>query len=100
MQENKTKDIEVTAIGKARISFLPKCEERVCCSTLVSLYNEMVYETGDIIDTMAYRVGLINASTYQYSLGTAIGLFKSVISCAFFGVGYLIAAKKLNYKVF
>ena len=39
MQENKTKDIEVTAIGKARISFLPKCEERVCCSTLSLLIN-------------------------------------------------------------
>lgn len=64
-----------------------------------ALYNEMVYKSGDILDTMAYRVGLVNASTWQYSLSTAIGLFKSVISCALFGVGYFIAAKKLDYKV-
>lgn len=64
-----------------------------------SLYNEMVYESGDIIDTMAYRIGLVNSSTYQYSLGTAIGLFKSVISCALFAGGYLFAAKKLDYEV-
>ena len=41
LQENKTKDIEVTAIGKARISFLPKCEERVCCSTLLKRRSEL-----------------------------------------------------------
>ena len=41
LQENKTKDIEVTAIGKARISFLPKCEERVCCSTLLKRISEL-----------------------------------------------------------
>lgn len=66
---------------------------------VLSLYSEMVYKTGDIIDTMAYRVGLINASAYQYSLGTAIGVFKSIISAILFGVGYTIAAKKLDYKV-
>ena len=49
MQENKTKDIEVTAIGKARISFLPKCEERVCCSMLPELTREMCYELIDRI---------------------------------------------------
>lgn len=67
---------------------------------IVSLYNEMVYDTGDVIDTMAYRVGLVSPSTYQYSLGTAIGLFKSVISCAFFGIGYFIADKKFKYRIF
>ena len=41
LQENKTKDIEVTAIGKARISFLPKCEERECCSTLLKRISEL-----------------------------------------------------------
>lgn len=66
---------------------------------IFSLYNEMVYESGDILDTMSYRIGLVNSSTYQYSLGTAIGLFKSVISCLLFGIGYWFAAKKLDYKV-
>lgn len=67
---------------------------------ILTLYNEIVYKTGDIIDTMAYRIGLINKSTYQFSLGTAIGLFKSFISCVLFSAAYIFAAKKLDYKIF
>ena len=35
-----------------------------------------MYETGDIIDTYVYRVGLVD---WNYKLSTAIGLFKNVI---------------------
>ena len=66
---------------------------------IVSLYSPLVYESGDIIDTMAYRIGLLTPSKYQYSLGTAIGVFKSVISCIFFGAGYVIAKKKFDYRI-
>jgi putative aldouronate transport system permease protein len=41
-----------------------------------NLYNAMVMETGDIIDTYVYRVGLVNM---QYSFSTAVGLFKNLI---------------------
>ena len=41
-----------------------------------NLYSPMVYETGDILDTYIYRVGLIGR---QYSLGAAVGFFKSLI---------------------
>ncbi|WP_248561115.1 sugar ABC transporter permease [Niallia sp. NCCP-28] len=41
-----------------------------------NLYTPMVYETGDILDTYVYRIGLIGR---EYSFGTAVGLFKSVI---------------------
>ena len=41
-----------------------------------NLYNEMVYETGDIIDTFVYRKGLVEMN---YSFSTAVGLFKSVV---------------------
>lgn len=41
-----------------------------------NLYNSAVYETGDIIDTYVYRIGL---GKMQYSLSTAVGLFKNVI---------------------
>ncbi|WP_243135156.1 MULTISPECIES: ABC transporter permease subunit [Blautia] len=41
-----------------------------------NLYSESVYEVADIIDTYVYRLGLKNM---QYSLSTAIGLFKSAI---------------------
>lgn len=41
-----------------------------------NLYNPMVYDTGDIIDTYVYRMGLLD---HQYSFSTAVGLFKSVV---------------------
>jgi putative aldouronate transport system permease protein len=41
-----------------------------------NLYSPMVYETGDIIDTYVYRMGLLN---HQYSFSTAVGLFKSFV---------------------
>lgn len=40
------------------------------------LYNPSVYEVTDIIDTWVYRTGI---QGMQYSLATAVGLFKSVI---------------------
>ena len=44
---------------------------------IYNLYNPLVYQTGDIIDTYVYRVGLVQR---QYSLGTAVGLMKSAVS--------------------
>lgn len=40
------------------------------------LYNSLVYETGDIIDTYVYRMGIIQS---DYSFSTAAGMFKSVV---------------------
>ena len=62
-----------------------------------NLYNGVVMESSDIIDTYVYRVGLMGA---QYSFGTAVGLFKSVISCILIGISYWLADKKLKYRVF
>ncbi|MFD2115753.1 ABC transporter permease [Paenibacillus yanchengensis] len=55
-----------------------------------NLYNPMVYATGDILDTYVYRMGLVGR---QYSFGTAVGLFKSVI-----GIVLLLSANKLAQK--
>ena len=41
------------------------------------LYNSQVYASADIIDTWVYRIGL---EQLNYSLSTAVGLFKSIIS--------------------
>ena len=41
------------------------------------LYNSQVYSTSDIIDTWVYRTGL---EQMNYSVATAVGLFKSVLS--------------------
>ena len=65
---------------------------------ILVMYNYLVYETGDILDTMAYRIGLLQVG--QYSMGTAIGLFKSVISCVFFSASYFLAYKVKGYKIF
>lgn len=63
------------------------------------MYNNSVLETGDILDTMAYRDGLM-AGIGRYSYGTAIGLFKSLISCAFYSISYFIAYKVKGYRIF
>lgn len=59
-----------------------------------NLYSPIVYETGDIIDTMVYRLGLQSA---QYGPATAVGLFKSVISLILISASYGIAYKCFNY---
>lgn len=41
------------------------------------LYNSMVHNVADVIETFTYRIGMQQA---DYGLGTAIGLFKSLIA--------------------
>lgn len=41
------------------------------------LYNPLVLDVGDVIDTFVYRKGIVEVN---YSLATAAGLFKSVIA--------------------
>ncbi len=43
---------------------------------ILLLYNPTVYQSGDVIGTYIYRMGL---SSMQYSFSTAIGLFESLI---------------------
>lgn len=62
-----------------------------------NLYSPVVYSTGDILDTFVYRIGLVNN---QYGVATAVGLFKSVISFLFIMVGYRLADKFADYRVF
>lgn len=62
-----------------------------------NLYNPLVYETGDIIDTFTYRIGMQNT---QYDLATAVGLFKSAVSLILVSTSYYIARKVANYRIF
>ena len=62
-----------------------------------NLYSPLVYQTGDIIDTYVYRMGLVDL---QYSNGTAVGLFKSLISFVLLVVSYKLADKFVGYRVF
>lgn len=55
-----------------------------------NLYNPVVYETGDIIDTYVYRMGLLD---HQYSFSTAVGLFKSVV-----GMILMVSVNQMSKK--
>jgi putative aldouronate transport system permease protein len=61
------------------------------------LYSPLVYPTGDIIDTFVYRLGLLQA---QYSVATAVGLFKGVVSFVLISVSYYIAYRFFSYRLF
>lgn len=62
-----------------------------------NLYSPVTYETGDIIDTFVYRMGLIDM---QYAVAAAFGLFKSVVSFIMVSLSYYSAYKYANYRVF
>ncbi len=62
-----------------------------------NMYNTLVMSTGDIIDTYVYRVGITNM---QYSLATAAGLFKSVVSLVLVVGSYALAYKFADYTIF
>ncbi|HZG85902.1 ABC transporter permease [Paenibacillus sp.] len=64
---------------------------------IFNLYNPLVYKTGDIIDTFVYRTAILNG---EMGFGTAIGLFKSVISMILIVVSYRLAYKLANYRIF
>ncbi|OAB34772.1 protein lplB [Paenibacillus macquariensis subsp. macquariensis] len=62
-----------------------------------NLYSPLVYESGDILDTLIYRIGLIDG---QYGVATALGLFKSLISFALVSISYWLAYKIADYRIF
>jgi putative aldouronate transport system permease protein len=64
---------------------------------IFNLYSPLVYRTGDIIDTLVYRTGILNN---QYGVATAVGLLKSVVSLLLIGLGYKAAAKWADYRIF
>ncbi len=62
-----------------------------------NMYSPGVYESGDIIDTMVFRLGIQQG---QLSPSTAVGLLKSGVSLFLISLSYYIAAKKFDYKIF
>lgn len=64
---------------------------------IYNMYSPIVYQSGDIIDTYVYRMSFVNA---QYSLATAIGLLKSVISFVMIITAHCLAKKFANYRIF
>ncbi len=64
---------------------------------IYNLYSPQVYATGDILDTLVYRLGLVDA---QFGVATAVGLFKSVVSLALVVFSYWLAKKTSDYRIF
>lgn len=62
-----------------------------------NLYSPQVYRTGDILDTLVYRLGLVDI---QYGVATAVGLFKSLVSFVMLSISYFLAYKFSDYRVF
>ncbi len=58
---------------------------------IVLLYNQMTYETADVISTYVYRRGLIQ---FDYSFSAAVGFFNSIVNFLL-----LIGANTLSRKV-
>jgi len=64
---------------------------------IFNLYSVPVYETGDIIDTFVFRLGLGQG---QFGVAAAVGLFRSIVSMIFISVSYWAAVKFANYEIF
>lgn len=62
-----------------------------------NLYSPQVYVTGDIIDTLVYRIGVQDA---QYEVATAVGLFKSIVSLLLISGSYTLAYRYTDYRIF
>ena len=64
---------------------------------IFNMYNSTVYETGDIIDTIVYRIGFDSG---EFGLSTAAGLFKSFIGAVLVIFSNRIACKISDYQIF
>ncbi len=64
---------------------------------ILVLYNPLVYETGDVIDTYVYRVGL---QGFNYEIATVVGLLKSAVGFVLILLSYWVADRFANYRIF
>ena len=64
---------------------------------IYNLYSPMVYETGDVLDTYVYRMGLISR---QYSFSTAVGLLRSVVGMILMLTANWLAKRFTDRKIF
>lgn len=64
---------------------------------IYNLYSPMVYQTGDVLDTYVYRVGMIGR---QYSFSTAVGLLRSAVGMVLMLTANGLAKKFTDRKIF
>ena len=58
---------------------------------MITCIPPVVYETGDVLDTYVYRIGLVGR---QYSFGAAVGLCRSAV-----GMILLLTANGVTKKI-
>ena len=63
---------------------------------ILTMYNSVVYETGDVIGTYVYRMGL---GKMEYSFSTAVGLFNSVVGFILIALGNFTSRKLLGKSI-
>lgn len=63
---------------------------------ILNLYNPLVYEVADIIDTYVYRAGL---EQFQFDYATAVGLFKNVVGITLILVANAIIRRKSEHGI-
>ncbi len=64
---------------------------------IYNLYSPMVYQTGDVLDTYVYRMGMISR---QYSFSTAVGLLRSVVGMVLMLTANGLAKKFTQRSIF
>jgi putative aldouronate transport system permease protein len=61
---------------------------------IFNLYNPLVYEVADIIDTYVYRVGLLDG---KFDFASAVGLFKNVVGVSLILIANYVVRKFSEY---
>lgn len=63
---------------------------------ILNLYNPLVYETADVLDTFIYRIGILNA---RYDFSTAVGLFMSAMGIVLLLGSNMLIRRKSEYGI-
>jgi putative aldouronate transport system permease protein len=63
---------------------------------ILNLYNPLVYEVADVLDTAVYRIGIFQR---KYDFGTAMSLFKSAIGVTLIIVSNAVIRRFSEYGV-
>lgn len=64
-----------------------------------NMINSQVYSTGDILDTYIHRMAF-GVKIARYDISAAANFLKSVLSFALVSIGYRLAYKLFDYKLF
>lgn len=64
---------------------------------IFNMYSPQVYQVGDILDTLIFRIGIMDM---QFGISTALGLMKSLVSAILISVAYFTCYKVADYRIF